>query len=172
MVDSLVRDGWAIAAAMMSAVLLIGVALAFVESQWGALSGRPGMMAAAFDKIVFLAVCVLVVAAATATTNILQGSVASALSGSREGLARAFTLVGTIVADILIAAASLMVTLGILGGSVAGQVSVTLGRAAGVSDAMGRILGAIVFGVGAALTVPVAHAIVNAVGRAVAGAAP
>ena len=68
---------------------------------------------------------------------------------------------------IVIAAASLMITLGILGGSVAGQFSVMLGRAAGVSDAMGRIIGAVVFGMGAALTVPVAHAILDAIGRAV-----
>jgi len=49
-VDSLVRDGWAVAAAMMSAVLAIGIALAFLESQWGAISGRAGMLAQAFDK--------------------------------------------------------------------------------------------------------------------------
>ena len=172
MVDSLVRDGWAVAIAMMSAVLVIGIALAFIESQWGAISGRAGMMALAFDKIAFLAACALVVAAAVLATNSLQSAVAPATSGSSDGLASAFTQIGTLVADILIAAASLMITLGILGGSVAGQASVTLGRAAGVSDAMGRILGAIVFGIGAALTVPVAHSILDAVGRAIAGSAP
>jgi hypothetical protein len=43
---------------------------------------------------------------------------------------------------------------------------VMLGRAGGVSDAMSRIVGAVVFGVGAALTIPIAHAIVDAVSRA------
>lgn len=171
MVDSLVRDGWAVAMAMMSAVLVIGIALALIESQWGAVSGRAGMMALAFDKIAFLAACALVVAAAVLATNSLQSAVAPATSGSSDGLASAFTLIGTLVADILIAAAGLMITLGILGGSVAGQFSVMLSRAAGVSDAMGRIIGAILFGVGAALTVPVANAILDAIGRAIAGGA-
>jgi len=167
MVDSLVRDGWTIAAAKMSAVLLIGIALAFVESQWGAISGRAGMMAVAFDKIIFLAACVLVIAAATLTTNILQGALASATSGSREGLVRAFSLVGMIVADVLIVAASLMVTLGILGGSLAGQFFVSIGHAGGLSDAMARVAGAVIFGVGGMLTIPIANLIIGAVVRAV-----
>ncbi len=167
MVDSLVHDGWTIAAAMMSAVLVIGVALAFIEGQWGAISGRAGMMAEAFDKIVFLAACVLVVAAATLATNVLQGSLASAMSGSREGLTRAFTYVGLVAADIIIVAASIMITLGILGGSIAGQFFVSIGNATGASDAMARVVGAIVFGMGAMLTIPIANFIISAVVRAV-----
>jgi len=50
--------------------------------------------------------------------------------------------------------AAILVTLGILGGSLFGQFAVMLGRAGGVSDAMSRIVGAVVFGVGAALTIP------------------
>ena len=167
MVDNLVHDGWTIAAAMMSAVLVIGIALAFIESQWGALSGRASMMAVALDKIVFLAACVLVVAAAVLATNVLQGALVSAMSGSREGLARAFSLVGMIVADILIVAASLMVTLGILGGSLAGQFFATLGQASGLSDAMARVAGAVILGAGAMLTIPIANLIIGAVTRAI-----
>ena len=80
--DSLVRDGWAVAAAMMSAVLAIGIALAFLESQWGAISGRAGMLAQAFDKIAFLAACGLVVVAATLSTSMLQSALAAAMGGS------------------------------------------------------------------------------------------
>jgi len=167
-VDSLVRDGWAIAAAMMSAVLAIGIALAFLESQWGAISGKAYMLAQAFDKIVFLAACGLVVVAATLSTSMLQSAVAAAMGGSRAGLVEAFRQVGTLIVDLLIVAAALLVTLGILGGSVAGQFAIMLGRAGGVSDAMSRIAGAVICGIGAALTIPIAHAVVNAVSRAAA----
>ena len=166
--DSLVRDGWAIAAAMMSAVLAIGIALAFLESQWGAISGRAGMLSQAFDKIVFLAACGLVVVAATLSTSMLQSAVAQAAGGSRAGLVEAFRQVGTLIVDLLIVAAAILVTLGILGGSLAGQFAVLLGRPGGVSDAMARIAGAVICGIGAALTIPIAHAIVNAVSRAAA----
>jgi hypothetical protein len=165
-VDSLVRDGWAVAAAMMSAVLAIGIALAFLESQWGAISGRAGMLAQAFDKIAFLAACGLVVVAATLSTSMLQSALAAAMGGSGAGLVEAFRQVGTLIVDILIVVAAILVTLGILGGSLAGQFAVMLGRSGGVSDAMSRIVGAVVFGVGAALTIPIAHAIVDAVSRA------
>ena len=164
--DSLVRDGWAIAAAMMSAVLAIGIALAFLESQWGAISGRSGMLAQAVDKIAFLAACGLVVAAAALSTSLLQSALSGAMGGSREGLVEAFRQVRTLIVDILIVAAAILVTLGILSGSLAGQVAVMLGRTGGVSDAMSRIAGAVIFGVGAALTIPIAHAIVNALSRA------
>ncbi len=167
--DSLVRDGWAVAAAMMSAVLAIGIALAFLESQWGAISGRAGMLAQALDKIAFLVACGLVVVAATATTNMLQSALAGALNGSRAGLVEAFRQVGTTVVDLLIVAAAILVTLGILGGSIGGQFAVMLGRAGGVSDATTRIVSAVVFGLGAALTIPIAHAIVNALSRAAGG---
>jgi hypothetical protein len=164
-VDNLVRDGWLIAAGMMSAILAIGIALAFVESQWGAISGRAGMMAAAFDKIMFLAACGIVVVAAFTASNVLQTSVAGATSAS--GLVEAFRRVATWVVDIVIVAAAILITLGIVGGAIAGQFSVMLGRAAGVSDAVSRIVGAVVFGILAALTIPIAHAIVDAVSRAI-----
>ncbi len=167
--DSLVREGWAIAAGMMSAVLAIGIALAFLESQWGAISGRAGMLAQALDKIAFLAACGLVVVAATLSANLLQSAVAGSLSGSRAGLVEAFRQVGTLIVDVLIVAAAILVTLGILGGSLAGQFAVMLGRAGGVSDAMSRIIGAVILGIGAALTIPIAHAIVDALSRAAAG---
>ncbi len=163
----LVHDGWTITAAMMSAVLVIGIALAFLESQWGAISGRSGMAAAAFDKIVFLAACALVVAAATLSANLLQGVLAAASGGSREGLVEAFSLVGMLVADILIVASSLLVTLGILGGTVAGQFFLAVGQARGMSDAAARVVGAVAFGAGAMLTIPIANLIVRAVVRAV-----
>ena len=153
---------------MMSAVLAIGIALAFLESQWGAISGRAGMLSHAFDKIVFLAACGLVVVAATLSTSMLQSAVAGAASGSREGFVEAFQRVGTLIVDLLIVAAAILVTLGILGGSLAGQFAVLLGRPGGVSDAMSRIVGAVICGIGAALTIPIAHAIVNAVSRAAA----
>ncbi len=167
--DSLVREGWAIAAGMMSAVLAIGIALAFLESQWGAISGKAYMLAQAFDKIAFLAACGLVVVAATLSANMLQSAVAGALGGSRAGLVEAFRQVGTLIVDMLIVAAAILVTLGILGGSLAGQFAVMLGRAGGVSDAMARIIGAVILGIGAALTIPIAHAIVDALSRAAAG---
>ncbi len=167
--DSLVRDGWVIAAAMMSAELAIGIALAFLESQWGAISGKANMLAQAFDKIAFLAACGLVVVAAAMSASMLQSTVAGAMGGSRAGLVEAFRQVGTLVVDLLIVAAAILITLGILGGSLAGQFAVLLGRAGGVSDAMSRIVGAVICGIGAALTIPIAHAIVGALSRAAAG---
>ncbi len=167
--DSLVRDGWVVAAAMMSAELAIGIALAFLESQWGAISGKAYMLAQAFDKVAFLAVCGLVVVAVTLSASTLQSAVAAAMGGSRAGLVEAFRQVGTLIVDLLIVAAAILITLGILGGSLAGQFAVLLGRASGVSDAMSRIVGAVICGIGAALTIPIAHAIVNAVSRAAAG---
>ncbi len=167
MVEQLVHDGWAVAAAMLSAILAIGIALAFVEAQWGAISGRANLMAEAFDKIAFLAACVLVIAAATLSANLLQSSLSAAMSGSREGLAQAFVAIGTLVANIVIVVASLLITLGILGGSIAGQFFASIGQAHGVSEAMARIVGAVVFGVAALLTLPIARLIIASIGNAI-----
>ena len=153
-----------IALGAMSALLSIGIALAWLEGQWATVRGEPSALANVANKIIYLAVCGMLVTGATTISNILWGLLVSG-QDSAAGLAQGFVRVGLIVVNTVLVAASIMITLGILSGAVAGQYFITLGNARGWSEAKARIVGAAIFGVGALFTIPIANFIVSAVSR-------
>ncbi len=146
----------------MSAVLAVGIALAWVEGQWGAMAGRPGQLYGAASKIIYLAVCGMIVTGAAALSSTLWGLLVSG-QGSASGLSHGMVNVALVVVDTILVAISILLTIGILSGAIAGQFFITLGSARGWSDARSRMAGAIIFGIGGLLTIPIANIIVSAV---------
>ncbi len=165
-VDALAHEGVGVTAILMSAILSIGVVLAFLAGQWGSLFGRPGVMADAMDRLLFLFVAGLLVAGAFQVSDILRVFMFKSVGADPGAMKDAIKTVAQVVVDILIVGASMLVTFGIAAGAIAGQFLTATGNASGLAEAVRRMATAILFGVLAILSIPIANILVAAIVRA------
>lgn len=161
-VARLVGEGLSIVGAIASVYLAVGIALAFVEGQFAAMTENPGVRAEVMYRISLLVLCLAVVAFARPLTRVVTEAI---LSAGDPGAVRAGILrLGAYFVDILIATAAILMAVGIAFGFVDHQLQVLLGHPGGVSVAIGRIVAVVVLGVGAMLTILLSRIVVRALG--------
>ena len=86
--------------------------------------------------------------------------------GGRGGeIVAALRTIATIVIDILIGIAAILMAVGIATGFVGGQFLVTVGQPYGLSSAWVKVISVILLGIGALLTITIVNTIINAVGH-------
>jgi len=159
----LVTEGLTVVGAIVSVYLAVGIAAAFVEGEFAAMTGSARAHADVLYRIGLLTLCVALVAFA----NVVAGDVASLLgngvSGAQEAR-EAILRIGVYFLDMVIGLAIVVMAVGVAFGFVDGQLQTILGRPGSLSTAMTRVVGVVLLGVGALFTVTISRIVIRALG--------
>lgn len=157
----LVIEGLSVVGAIVSVYLAVGIAAAFVEGEFAAMTGSSQARADVLYRISLLVLCVAVVAFA----NIVGKDVAALLGNgvtSAEDAREAILRIGVYFLDMLIGLAVVVMAVGVAFGFVDAQLQALLGRPGSLSTAMARLVGVTLLGVGALFTVVISHIVIRA----------
>ena len=159
-VVSVVTDVLSVLGALVSAYLAIGIALAFVEGQIDAVSGRPSGRDIS-SRIILLVVCVALVALARGVSSDIAALVGDELNDA-AAVRGAVLSVGQYFLDILIGSAALLLALGVVTGFVGAQLATTAGEPMVLSRILGKLTVVTALAVGAFLTIRLSHIVIGA----------
>ena len=159
-VVSVVTDVLTVLGALISAYLAIGIALAFVEGQIDAVSGRPSGRDI-ISRIVLLVACVALVALARGVSSDIAALVGDELNDA-AAVRGAVLNVGQYFLDILIASAALLLALGVVTGFVSAQLATIAGEPMMLSRILGKMMVLTGLAVGAFLTIRLSHIVIGA----------
>lgn len=159
----LVTEGLTVVGAIVSVYLAVGIAAAFVEGEFAAMTGSAQARADVMYRIGLLTLCVAVVAFA----NVVAGDVAALLGDGVTSAADARDAVlriGVYFLDMLIGLAVVVMAVGVAFGFVDAQLQAMLGQPGAFSTAMTRVVGVVLLGVGALFTVTISRIVIRAFG--------
>lgn len=160
-VIGLVKQALTIVAAIVSVYLAVGIAAAFLEGQFAAMTEQPAVKAEILQRITLLALCVAVIAFANVAAYDLGMIILSGGLGDARG---AILRVGVYFVDILIGLTVVMMAVGVAFGFVDTQLQVVLGRPVGFSTALSRVTAVVLLGIAGLLTVPISGIVIRALG--------
>lgn len=155
-----VTDAMTILGAVVSVYLALGIAVAFLEGQMDALSGRP----AARDigqRVALLVLCVTLVALARGVSDDVAALVGDELA-DQAAVRQAVLNVGQYFLDILIGSAALLLALGVVTGFVGAQLAAMTGEPMMLSRMLSKLVVITALAAGAFLTIRLSHVVIGA----------
>ncbi len=116
-------------------------------------------------KVVSVVLAVLVLAWALVPPAYAQGGDPPSGGGTGRGgaIVEAIRKIATVVIDIGIGVAVILMAVGIVTGFVGGQFLVTVGQPYGLSSAWVKVISVVILGLGALLTITIVNTIIDAV---------
>jgi len=159
-VVSVVTDVLTILGAMVSVYLALGIAVAFLEGQMDALTGRPAARDIGY-RVALLIVCVALVALARGVSDDVAALVGDELT-DRASVRGAVLNVGQYALDILIGSAALLMAVGVVTGFVGAQLATMAGEPLMLSRVLGKLTVIVALAAGAFLTITLTHIVVDA----------
>ena len=159
-VVSVVTDVLTILGAMVSVYLALGIAVAFLEGQMDALTGRPAARDIGY-RVALLIVCVALVALARGVSDDVAALVGDELT-DQASVRGAVLNVGQYALDVLIGSAALLMAVGVVTGFVGAQLATMAGEPLMLSRVLGKLTVIVALAAGAFLTITLTHIVVDA----------
>lgn len=159
----LVTQALNVIGAVVSVYLAAGIAVAFVEGQFAAMTGQAGVKADVMQRISLLVLCVAVVAFANVVARDVMTVLGTGLGDAGE-IRAAILRIGVYFVDMLVGIAVVLMAVGVAFGFVDTQLQAVLGQPAGFSAAMSRVTAVVLLGIGALLTIAISRIVVGALG--------
>lgn len=159
-VVSVVTDVLTILGAMVSVYLALGIAVAFLEGQMDALTGRPAARDIGY-RVALLIVCVALVALARGVSDDVAALVGDELT-DQASVRGAVLNVGQYALDVLIGSAALLMAVGVVTGFVGAQLATMAGEPLMLSRVLGKLTVIAALAAGAFLTITLTHIVVDA----------
>jgi hypothetical protein len=159
-VVSVVTDVLTILGAMVSVYLALGIAVAFLEGQMDALTGRPAARDIGY-RVALLIVCAALVALARGVSDDVAALVADELT-DQASVRGAVLNVGQYALDVLIGSAALLMAVGVVTGFVGAQLATMAGEPLMLSRVLGKLTVIMALAAGAFLTITLTHIVVDA----------